>query len=241
MEAQTKSPMVIDLDSSPPPSPTVVKTEPGTSGSSVNMNGTTNGMTNGTSSVPKSEPLPSTMTMQAPMQAAGMTQPGPAPAAIMGPDMTSGAGQNNMPATDGSSNELNFTNMTFSLAPPADEAPMSANPQDVPFDMSGFAPADGGNDMMSLDNSNFPDNNAQGNSAQQAQAGDGNAGDNGGSLDDFDWSINEGTGDGLDFDFSIGGEDTFNTLMNERDGEFGSMDPNGFDADPFNLDKNDGT
>jgi hypothetical protein len=213
------------------------------------MNGNIDGMKNGNAS---QVPLPLSLTDTAP---ATMTQQ--APAAVMEEDGAAGstagigteATNSNVTGTDGGSNELNFTNMTF--APPNEEAPMSINPQDQPFDMSNFATTDGNNDMMSLDNNNFiSDSNAQGtatvdNNGGQAQdtTGAANAGDNGGgSLDDFDWSLgNEGGGDGLDFDFSIGGEDTFNTLMNERDGEFDSMDQGGFDNDPFNMGKPDGT
>ncbi|KAK0385774.1 hypothetical protein NLU13_6951 [Sarocladium strictum] len=249
VDAQTKSPMVIDLESSPPAngSPTLIKSEPTAPAPVANMNGDTNGMTNGNMT---HVPIPLPPTNSAP----SMTQQLPAPAAVMEQDGAGGvtglgtqaANTNHITTMDGGNNELNFTNMTF--APPNEEAPMSTNSQEQNFNMSNFAPADGNNGGMSVDHDDsfMQDNNAQNtanNSNAGGQAQDTTAtGDKGGSsLDDFDWSLgNEGGGDGLDFDFSIGGEDTFNTLMNERDGEF-SMDQGGFDTDPFNMGKPDGS
>ena len=245
--------MVIDLDSSPQAdaSPTIVKTEPAASGNAGNTNGTTNGMANGFTGPPpipvvKSEPVPTAMMQPSPTQTAGQPPAGSnAAPATSCPDISQ-APEPNMTMADGGQ-ELNFTNMTFSLAPPNEEAPMSANPQEQTFDMSGFAPTNGGNEMMTLDintsnaNNSASMNNAQ-NNTNENQGQDTTGGDNSGgnaSLDDFDFSLNEGPSDGLDFDFSIGDEDTFNTLMNERDGEF-SMDQ-AFDADPFGLSKPDGS
>jgi hypothetical protein len=252
VEAQTKSPMVIDLDSSPPAdgSPTLIKSEPGASAPVAVMNGASNGVSNSSATQgvpPIVTPVPPPMVPpHARAPPAVMEQDGAAGAtAVMDTDSGSTSNTNGGAAMNGSNNELNFTNMTF--APPNEEAPMST--QDQSFDMSNFASGDGGNGMMALENNMLQDNNAQGNTNSSNTAGQGqdtsgtaNGGDNGGgSLDDFDWSLNEGTGDGLDFDFSIGGEDTFNTLMNERDGDFGSMDQSGFDTDPFNMGNSNGT
>ncbi|KAH8169586.1 hypothetical protein LIA77_10130 [Sarocladium implicatum] len=252
VDAQTRSPMVIDLDSSPPAgiSPTTVKAEPAASAPMANTNGATNGITNGFSGPPpipvvKSEPVPTAMMQPSPTQPATQAPTGTAAAPVTSGPNASQAPEAS-PAMPDNGQELGFTNMTFSLAPPNEEAPMSVNTQDQTFDMSGFAPTNVGNDMMALDNnnndnnmSNMPSsssNNAQ-NNANGGQPQDTNGG-NGAtdSLDDFDF---DGPSDGLDFDFSIGGEDTFNTLMNERDGEF-SMDQ-AFDADPFNMGKADGS
>lgn len=252
VEAQTKSPMVIDLDSSPPAdgSPTMIKSESGTSAPIANMNGSSNGVSNGSATQgapPIVTPVPPPMVPpHARAPPAVMEQDGAAGAtAVMNKDSGTTSNTNGGAVTNGSNNELNFTNMTF--APPNEEDPMSAHDQS--FDMSNFASGDGSNSMMTLENNLPPENNAQGNTNSSNAAGQGqstsgiaNGGDSGGgSLDDFDWSLNEGTGDGLDFDFSIGGEDTFNTLMNERDGDFGSVDQSGFDTDPFNMGSSNGT
>ena len=140
--------------------------------------------------------------------------------------------------------ELNFTDMEFSVAPAnADSQDQPSAPQETSFDFATFAPADGGNDLLSLLPQGSNDHNTAGSQAPPAsdspanpeekkvQAADPNY-NNMFALDD---------NDGMDFDFSLdsaAGE--FNDLMDDRDGTVDMTATDDFDTSLF-FDKPDET
>lgn len=261
IESQTKSPMVIDLESSPAME---IKDEPQTTeqtqvSSSSIMDG---------AKEPKSSPSPDAkVKTEAPL--ASMS----AATAVMAPngggleaDFSQGhnPGQSNgfersgpaaseaiMSAADGNSgSELNFTNMTFSLAPPNEDAAISSNQPEPSFDLSNFNPGEGHAAEMvppegSVANKDSQLDSATEQSTQQPQATGESSADQGmDPLSEFDFNADGGTGDGLDFDFSLGdganGENTFDDLMDVRDDDFSGMQHGDFDTAFFGLDKDEG-
>ncbi|KXH59906.1 hypothetical protein CSAL01_02491 [Colletotrichum salicis] len=188
VEAQTKSPMAIDLDSSsrepsPPENepkiteatgPHRVPAEPSTAPSMAPFPDM------GVSFQPAPEPSPQVkqeMTpappaappaMMAPMGEIkqemkasppnSQPQPSGAPEAPM--DDLFDLGGDSGGGTEGNNPEFHFTDMTFSLAPPSNEAPDQAQAQDAAMDMS-FGSGDMGGDLLSLDNLLPPDNAAK--------------------------------------------------------------------------------
>ncbi|OHE92761.1 hypothetical protein CORC01_11911 [Colletotrichum orchidophilum] len=186
VDAQTKSPMAIDLDSSSrEPSPPENKTqiteatgphrvpaEPSTAPPSMapfpDM---------GVSFQPAPEPSPQVKqettpappaappAMMAPMgeikQELKTTPPGSQPQPSGAPeapmDDLFGLGSDSGGGTEGNNPEFHFTDMTFSLAPPNNEAQDQAQSQDTAMDMS-FGSGDMGGDLLTLDNLLPPDN-----------------------------------------------------------------------------------
>ncbi|PTB62245.1 hypothetical protein BBK36DRAFT_1145037 [Trichoderma citrinoviride] len=144
---------------------------------------------------------------------------------------------------------MNFTDMEFTLAaPPGSEAPgQQPNASKEPsFDMTTFAPADGGGDDLLNLNHLLPNdpNNPPGAAPQPQMKMEEVKADGGAATTvntDF-FGPGSGAADGMDFDFSLGGsgDDTFDDLMNNRDSTFELMDAGGdFDTAFFGLDKAD--
>jgi hypothetical protein len=177
-------------------------------------------------------------------------------------DMVPETTTTNQPSVKAEPSGMNFTNMEFTLAPATNEASGQASSSKEPFfDLTTFAPADGGDELLNLNNL-LPD---------QPSASNGNNNNNQPSISaaahsisipnanapvkvedqKFDANLNteffgndSGAADGMDFDFSLGGsgDDTFDDLMNNRDSNFELMDAGGdFDSAFFGLDKPDGT
>ncbi len=240
IESETKHPISIDVDSSPPPS-TAAHTKPALAPFPVmdagNMTSSDAGVTlednalsaidSTTSNVVKTE---GPVAAEAPMMA-----------------------------------ESNFTDMQFSLAP-GDGSQGQNTTGTASFDVSSFAPGD---TMLTLDNI-LPGNSqtkdvsgSKNDGAPAATAAEaikaeppkdgGNANDS--NFEDF-FTNDASQADGMDFDFSLGGsgsgggsggggggmgEDTFDDLMNDRDGTFELMSNEDFDAAFFGLDNKDGT
>ncbi|KAL0930795.1 uncharacterized protein CTRU02_213530 [Colletotrichum truncatum] len=190
VEAQTKSPMAIDIDSSPrEPSPDSkseiteasgphrVPAEPSAAPSMAPFPDM------GVSFQPQAEPTQATKQEPTPT-------PAPAPPAMMAPmgdvkpeanpdaatTQTAGAPEAPMDdlfgldgdaggGTEDNGSEFHFTDMTFSLAPPNSDSQDQSQTQDTTMDMS-FGTADMGGDILSLDSLLPPDNNAASNSVK---------------------------------------------------------------------------
>ncbi|KAH7243271.1 uncharacterized protein BKA55DRAFT_665189 [Fusarium redolens] len=135
---------------------------------------------------------------------------------------------------DGPHSELNFTNMQFTLAPTNNDSQNPSNSQEPSFDLATFAPPEGNDDILGLDDILPTSNTSQTNGISQLPAGSAdNASkqdlpmdtDNQGasqemSTDNYDSVFDDeifgglGTGDGL----ADGTDDvTFESLMNDRD------------------------
>ncbi|KAL7893981.1 hypothetical protein HDV63DRAFT_163103 [Trichoderma sp. SZMC 28014] len=166
----------------------------------------------------------------------------------------------NQPAIKAEPSGMNFTNMEFTLAPPSNEASGQTNTSKEPFfDLTTFAPADGGDELLNLNNL-LPDQTSAGNNNNNNKQPSISAAAHSISIPNanaapkaeeqkFDANLNteffgneSGAADGMDFDFSLGGsgDDTFDDLMNNRDSNFELMDAGGdFDSAFFGLDKPD--
>lgn len=134
--------------------------------------------------------------------------------------------------------ELTFTDMEFSLAPSNSEPQVQSNTaQGQSFDLTTFAPADNGDDLLSLlpadstEPTTVPSNGNQtapaGDSQQNMEEKDDQTTD-----PNFNTMFSFDDGDGMDFDFSLDGGmgDTFNDLMKDRDGSVDLTGPDDLDA-----------
>ncbi|KAL6895051.1 hypothetical protein GGI43DRAFT_126698 [Trichoderma evansii] len=182
------------------------------------------------------------------------------PTLDMLPDTTS----TNKPPTKTEPSGMNFTNMEFTLAAPSNETSGQNTSSKEPFfDLTTFAPADGGDELLNLNNL-LPDQPSAGNNNNNNQPSisaaahsisipnaNATAKVEEPKMEAMDSSVNlnteffgndSGAADGMDFDFSLGGsgDDTFDDLMNNRDSTFELMDAGGdFDTAFFGLDKPD--
>jgi hypothetical protein len=250
VESQSKSPMVIDLESSPPPPPqdqhmTEIKTNkpvapfPDMGMGLLDVGQPISVQNNETSSsvIPTTGPeQPTTKTIAPPVPASAPAATAPmAPMPVMeqkpmdnqNTDVTDLTG-------DGPHSELNFTNMQFTLAPTNNDSQNPSNSQEPSFDLATFAPPEGNDDILGLDDILPTSNTSQTNGISQLPAGSAdNASkqdlpmdtDNQGasqemSTDNYDSVFDDeifgglGTGDGL----ADGTDDvTFESLMNDRD------------------------
>ncbi|KAI5460015.1 hypothetical protein BGZ63DRAFT_405965 [Mariannaea sp. PMI_226] len=253
IEPQSKEAMVIDLDSSPPPTDqpmTETKaTKPVAPFPDMGM-----GLPDlGHNDIIKSEApsIPSTTTAAATAPMAPMPDMDEKPVDI---DMDISGG-------DLSNQELNFTNMEFSLAPTTNDGQNPSSTQDPSFDLTTFAPAEGRDDLLGFEDLLPPNPNEQADaipttqspvkvesSNQMNSAPDMTASENM-LTKDFGTLKKEETGDstfedilmepGNDFG-NLGdlGEDSFNDLLVDRDDTFDDlMDHGDFDeAAYFGLD-----
>ncbi|KAF5560377.1 hypothetical protein FNAPI_4225 [Fusarium napiforme] len=253
VESQSKSPMVIDLESSPPPPPqdqhmTEIKTnKPVAPFPDMGMGLPDVGQP---ISVPNDEPTSSVIPSTGPEQTNSKTispaAPTPAPAATapMAPmpimEQKPMDSQNNNVTDltgDGSHSELNFTNMQFTLAPTNNDSQNPSNSQEPSFDLATFAPPEGNDDILGLDDILPANNTSQTNGTNGISQLPAGSADNASKQDlpmdtdnlgaSHEMSTNNydsvfddeifgglGTGDGL----ADGTDDiTFESLMNDRD------------------------
>ncbi|KAF5579891.1 uncharacterized protein FSUBG_13524 [Fusarium subglutinans] len=250
VEPQSKSPMVIDLESSPPPPPqdqhmTEIKTnKPVAPFPDMGMGLPDIGQP---ISVPNDETISSvipstrpeqtnskTISPAAPTSAPAATAP-MAPMPIMEHKAVDNQNNNVTDLTgDGPHSELNFTNMQFTLALTNNDSQNTSNSQEPAFDLATFAPPEGNDDILGLDDI-LPTNNAsQTNGISQLPAGSADnvskrdlpmdtdnlgasqemSNNNYDSVFDDEIFGGLGTGDGL----ADGTDDiTFESLMNDRD------------------------
>jgi hypothetical protein len=249
VEAQTKEPMVIDLDSSPQE----LKKEPSAEPSEPSKENRTMapfpdmGMD---ISVPESKPdLESAMPDSSDtVQNHGVADndfTAPVPVMDQGDSAqqmdTSGTGD---VSAEAPASDLNFTTMQFSLAPANEGQQGDSSGPDV-FDLTGFDSAPGTQDDVSL--SLVPDNNnnqTQGEAtvSQDATSGTQNHANNT-TAEMTDEALNnlldmDFGGDPNDFDFGLEG-DSFNDLMTSHEGNFDTaMEHGQFDDEFFGLDNN---
>ncbi|KAG5772346.1 hypothetical protein H9Q72_001449 [Fusarium xylarioides] len=243
VESQSKSPMVIDLESSPPPPPqdqhmTEIKTnKPVAPFPDMGMGLPDVGQP---ISVPNDESTSSVIPSTGPEQTNSKTN-SPAATAPVAPmpimEQKPVDNQNNNVTDltgDGPHSELNFTNMQFTLAPTNNDSQNPSNSQEPSFDLATFAPPEGNDDILGLDDILPSNNTSQTNGISQLPTGSAdNASkqdlpmdtDNLGasqemSTNNYDSVFDDeifgglGTGDGL----ADGTDDiTFESLMNDRD------------------------
>ncbi|CAH0020202.1 unnamed protein product [Clonostachys rhizophaga] len=253
IEPQSKSPMVIDLDSSPPPAP---KTEPEDEAVSLTKKTIAPFPDMGLDISGTSAPGPEGLSSQAlipSVEVEPKIEPSPA-APVPAMSQADLEQQPKAPITDsgvsGAPNaELHFTNMEFALAQPENGQQNDASTGEH-FDLTSFAAPDGANGSLSLEGlAPQPTTNNSGGSDLLAVQGDTSGipdqmnGDNNvtdealDNLLDMDFS----GADGTDFDFSMDGGNSFNELMTNHDGTFDTtMSQGGFDEDLFNFDKPEG-
>ena len=158
-----------------------------------------------------------------------------------------------------SSSDLNFTDIQFSLAPDngADTQEGGGDANDTSFDLTTFGTGDadtGSLDMLAtnLGNDRPAVTEPAGTDAAPTTGEVETKTEEGsqktkpaemtGDAPGFDGMFSgDGQADGMDFDFSLGdvgmGDDTFDDLMNDRDNTFDTMEHGDFDASFFGLDK----
>ncbi|KAH7131399.1 hypothetical protein B0J13DRAFT_562529 [Dactylonectria estremocensis] len=155
VQSQSREPMVIDLDSSPPPSDqhmTETKpTKPVAPFPDMGM-----GLPDmGEADLVMKHEAPSVSLLSVHEAANIKSEPtiSPAPMAPM-PDMDEKPMDINMDISGGDlpNPELNFTDMEFTLAPTNNESQNPSTSQEPSFDLTTFAPAEGGDDLLGLDN-----------------------------------------------------------------------------------------
>ncbi|KAF4333839.1 hypothetical protein FBEOM_12328 [Fusarium beomiforme] len=243
VESQSKSPMVIDLESPPPPPPqdqhmTEIKTnkpvapfpDMGMGLPDVGQPISASNNEASTAVIPTTAPEQHTTNTITPPATAPM-----APMPVM--EQKSMDNQNNDVTDltgDAPHSELNYTHMQFTLAPTNNDSRNPSNSQEPSFDLATFAPPEGNEDILGLDDI-LPTNNAsQTNGMSQLPAGstenapkqdipmntDNQDASQEISTDNFDSVFDDeifgglGTGGGL----ADGTDDvTFESLMNDRD------------------------
>lgn len=248
IESQSKSPINIDLESSPqaaPAPPTPKKQAAPVPDMDVNMS---NGATTEKGPAVKNEEESAKAETQPPTGTAK-----PEAAAVK----TEAEQEAPAPAADDPSNLLdsNFTDMEFSLAPTAEDT-NGANQNDsssMPtFDLTSFAPNDSNDsNVISLDALESATQQPQSTQAEAPAAATTTTATADTKTEEekkketnakFEEIFgNDGSqADGMDFDFSLDGggmgDDTFDDLMNDRDGTFEMMNNEDFDAAFFGLD-----
>ncbi|KAJ4264766.1 hypothetical protein NW762_005009 [Fusarium torreyae] len=265
IEPQSKSPMVIDLESSPPPQDqpmTEVKAnKPVAPFPDMGMGFPDIGQPNmakdhvDSSMIPTPAPEPvKVKTNASPIPAPAAATAPMAPMPVMEQKPLDNQNDDVMDLTgDAPHSELNFTNMQFSLAPTNNDSQNPSTTQEQSFDLATFAPPEGNDDLLGLDDL-LPNTNGQTNNMSQMPAGsadnpvkpepDMNAENQGASQemtnDNFDSVFNDdifgelSTGGGL----ADGTNDpTFESLMDDRDDDnLDYMGSSEFDNTFFGLD-----
>ncbi|KAM0259419.1 hypothetical protein ACHAQJ_003313 [Trichoderma viride] len=177
-------------------------------------------------------------------------------------DMVPETSSSNQPPTKLENSRMNFTNMEFTLAPPNNQASggHTTSSKEPFFDLTTFAPADGGDDALNINHllpsdqslANNPSNSGPTTATQSNSIPNAHVKMEETKTEPVDpstlnadfFGAESGAADGMDFDFSLGGtgDDTFDDLMNNRDSTFELMDAGGdFDTAFFGLDKSDET
>jgi hypothetical protein len=182
VESQSKSPMVIDLESSPPPLPqdqpmTELKAnKPVAPFPDMGMGLSDIGQPNQAMKADVNQSVvPSAASGQAKMKTSVSPTPtatavAVAPMAPM-PVMEEKSLENHSSdvmdlTSDGPHSELNFTNMQFTLAPTNNDSQNQSTTQEPSFDLATFAPPEGNDDILGLDDLLPTNNNPQANMSQ---------------------------------------------------------------------------
>ncbi|KAM0562643.1 hypothetical protein ACHAPJ_002333 [Fusarium lateritium] len=267
IEPQSKSPMVIDLESSPPPPQDQPMTEvkankPVAPFPDMGMGFPDVGQPNmakdnvDSSMVPTPAPEPvkvKTNTSPIPAPAAASTAP-MAPMPVMEQKPLDNQNNNDVMDLTGDAphSELNFTNMQFSLAPTNNDSQNPSTTQEPSFDLATFAPPEGNDDLLGLDDL-LPNTNGQTNNMSQMPASsadnpvkpepDMNAVNQGASQEMTNDNFDSVFSDDIFGDLSSGGladgtnDPTFESLMDDRDDDnLNYMGSSEFDDTFFGLD-----
>jgi hypothetical protein len=191
VESQSKSPMVIDLESSPPPPP---QDQPMTELKANKPVAPFPDMGMGLPDIGQSDQVMKDEASQGMAPTAASEQPqmknsvSPAPAAtaavapmapmpVMEQKQLDNHNSDVMDLTaDGSHSELNFTNMQFTLAPTNNDSQDPSTTQETSFDLAKFAPPEGNDDILGLDDLLPTNNNSQTNMSQLPAGSNANAG-----------------------------------------------------------------
>ncbi|KAF4968493.1 hypothetical protein FSARC_4118 [Fusarium sarcochroum] len=269
IEPQSKSPMVIDLESSPPPPQDQPMTEvkankPVAPFPDMGMGFPDVGQPKTAKDNVDSSMIPTPVPEPVKVKTNSSPTSTPAPAAATAPmapmpvmEQKPLDNQNNddvMDLTgDAPHSELNFTNMQFSLAPTNNDSQNPRTTQESSFDLATFAPPEGNDDLLGLDDL-LPNTNDQTTNMSQLPAGSadnpvkqepGMNPENQGTsqemtTDNFD-SVFE---DDIFGDLRTGGgladgtnDPTFESLMDDRDDDnLNYMGASEFDENFFDLD-----
>jgi hypothetical protein len=181
VESQSKSPMVIDIESSPPPPPqdqpmTELKAnKPVAPFPDMGMGLPDIGQSNqaikdeaSQSMAPTTaseQPRTKTSVSPAPVATAAVAPMAPMP--VMEHKSSDNHNSDVMDLTaDGPHSELNFTNMQFTLAPTNNDSQDPSTTQETSFDLATFAPPEGNDDILGLDDLLPNNNNSQTNTSQ---------------------------------------------------------------------------
>lgn len=263
VEPRSKSPVTIDLDSSPPPAhkDRPVKTEPAAKPVAPfpDMGMSLPELAQPATAIKEEAALaqaPSAAALGAPVKAEGG-------AGMPTGELNPADGQANAAGADddtlGINSELNFTDMEFTLAPTNNEPheqlagdAANSHAHEPSFDLTSFAPpadgADGGSLTMASLDTILPASLAGPTAAPPSTDNIAKTdGEKSGELPDestfADMFTGDGQADGMDFDFSLGdagmGGDTFDDLMNDRDNTYDTMEHGDFDNNYFGINKTD--
>ncbi|KAM0436190.1 hypothetical protein ACHAPT_003082 [Fusarium lateritium] len=264
IEPQSKSPMVIDIESSPPPpaNPPMAEmtaNKPVAPFPDMGMGLPDVGQQDVTMKDEPAAPMPPNPLADA---AHIKTSASPAPAATAPmapmPNMDQKPlDKNTMDLTgDMPHSELNFSNMGFALAPTNNNSQNPSTTREPSFDLATFAPPEGNDDILGLDNL-LPTN--PGGQATPAPPPPGHSAEMPMKIEpsasaDTQTSAQEMKTESLDPVFDdddifgsidsgagLGGhgvaDTTFEDLMNDQDDEFNLMEHGNFDAEFFGIDK----
>ncbi|CEI68739.1 hypothetical protein FVEN_g7994 [Fusarium venenatum] len=266
VEPQSKSPMVIDLESSPPPPPqdqpmTELKAnKPVAPFPDMGMGLPDIGQSDQAMKDEASQSMAPTTVSEQP-KAKGSVSPAPtataavapmAPMPVMEQKSLDNHNSDVMDLTaDGPHSELNFTNMQFTLAPTNNDSQDPSTTQETSFDLATFAPPEGNDDILGLDDLLPTNNNPPANMSQLPAGSDANAvkqepamntdnqgpsqgmsNENFGSVFDDEIFNNLGTGGGGLADGT--GDATYEDLIRgDDDTNFNYMENSEFDAQYF--------
>jgi len=254
VESQSKPPMTIDLDSSPPPAAKdqPIKAELSTKPVAPFPDmGMSLGDGPDADNAVKEEATPAAQVSPAAADGEQIKHEGEAASGTPSGGPTLADGHLNGADMLGANSGLNFTDMEFTLAPTNNDSQeqtggdaSTMNTTDPTFDLASFAPTAGADttNLTSLDNMMSADlggsSGAPTNEGKATDAKPGTEAPDAAYADIF----GDGQADGMDFDFSIDGGmggDTFDDMMNDRDNTFDPMEHGDFDANFFGLDKTD--
>ncbi|KAF5668451.1 hypothetical protein FHETE_5264 [Fusarium heterosporum] len=265
IESQSKSPMIIDLESSPPSPPqdqpmTEIKVnKPVAPFPDMGMGLPDVGQSNDVVKNEASLSTPSTTLHEQPrMQASASPAPPPAvatapmaPMPVMEQRLADSQSNDVMDLTDDAPHsELNFTNMQFTLAPTNSDSQNLPTTQEPTFDLATFAPPEGNDDILGLDDLLPNDPPSQANSMPQLSTGSAdnvarqeplasteNPGLSQGMLtDNIDSVFDDDMFKGLGTEGGLAdgtGDATFDELVNGHDDDFNYMQGSEFDDNFF--------
>ena len=257
VESQSKSPLVIDVESSPhrggdtSTSNTLSDTKPVAPFPDMGMDMSLGQSDDATSLTLQGDQAADHGSGNAEAQPIPSMVPEPPAADVTVSESKSKSKEANPGAgTDSQNPEETFTNMEFTLAPTDTNAPPESTANDPAFDLSQFTTNDAGGDSLTLD-SLLPQNPRDQAASDSVTGADVPSGEQGNSTDAhnelqdpaFDaLTMDFGAADGTDFDFSMGDGNTFDDLISTHEQNFDTtMEHGQSDVDFFGLGQTDET